>query len=283
MIIENVDWQITSRCNRNCSYCFGPPKMDEMCFCEINKVLDKLQKHGTKQIGLTGGEPLLHPQFESIVKSIREHNMSIYLSTNGDIYKCYSQIIKEHVSIIGVPLDGPNESIHDLLRGHSSFSHIISLLDDISECNRNIKVKIGTVVTSLNFNYLNQIEEIVSYYEKIVLFWKLYELIQYTKNYEQTAHMKAPDLYSEYTTIGKKIDKNRIIIDTTDVRTNSYFFIRPNGDVFVPILNNDISYEKVIGNVKAESLDSIINEFNKLVNIKGYFEKYRYMKNLTGV
>ena len=29
MRIENVDWQLTSRCNRMCPYCFGPTDIND--------------------------------------------------------------------------------------------------------------------------------------------------------------------------------------------------------------------------------------------------------------
>ena len=65
--LSNVDWQITSLCNRNCSYCFGPKNIALLSLSDIYKIIEALVGYGTKQIGITGGEPLLHPFFSEII------------------------------------------------------------------------------------------------------------------------------------------------------------------------------------------------------------------------
>ena len=84
MIIENVDWQISSRCNRNCSYCYGPKKENELSIVQAKKIVDLLKSQGIKQIGITGGEPLLYPYIEELINYIYDCGIKIYLSTNCD-------------------------------------------------------------------------------------------------------------------------------------------------------------------------------------------------------
>jgi MoaA/NifB/PqqE/SkfB family radical SAM enzyme len=72
------------RCNLACKYCneydhVSPPVPIET----ILRRIDLLAALGTSVIGLTGGEPLMHPQVETIIRQIRRHGMIAALITNG--------------------------------------------------------------------------------------------------------------------------------------------------------------------------------------------------------
>lgn len=275
MIIENVDWQITSRCNRNCPYCFGPLNIDEISLVNMYKIIDKMAKNGTKQLGITGGEPLEHPFISEIINYSVELGIKIYLSTNCDYYYKYSDLIKEKVSILGIPIDGANEKTHDLHRGNQSFKAIIEAANDIYNSDCKTKIKFGTVVTKFNYNQLLDIEKLISKYTSKIIFWKLYELISYERNQKNVEQLKN---IAEPSVLGKYLDSKKIIFDSINKRDRSYFFIKPNGDVFIPYLNNKISNEELIGNLLNDDYEDILSNFKKNVNTCGYFEKYRYMK-----
>jgi len=74
----------TRRCNLACTYCnefddvSSPVPTEEM----ITRI-DKLAELGTAAISLSGGEPMLHPDLEAIIRRIREHGMLSSLITNG--------------------------------------------------------------------------------------------------------------------------------------------------------------------------------------------------------
>ncbi len=72
------------RCNLSCTYCnefdssSEPVPTEEM----IHRV-DLLATLGTAAITISGGEPLLHPELDEIIRSIRSHGMLAGLITNG--------------------------------------------------------------------------------------------------------------------------------------------------------------------------------------------------------
>ncbi|HEV2246230.1 MAG TPA: radical SAM protein [Terriglobia bacterium] len=74
----------TRRCNLSCAYCneydnFSKPLPPEtMC-----RRLDRLADLGTSIITISGGEPLLHPQLEDIIRHIRLRGMIAGMITNG--------------------------------------------------------------------------------------------------------------------------------------------------------------------------------------------------------
>lgn len=72
------------RCNLSCAYCHefddhsAPVATDEML-----RRVDALTRLGTAIVELSGGEPLLHPDVDAIVRRIRVNGMLAGLLTNG--------------------------------------------------------------------------------------------------------------------------------------------------------------------------------------------------------
>jgi len=72
------------RCNLACTYCnefddFSKPVETEEMFRRV----DKLGALGTAVITISGGEPLLHPELDDIIRRIRKNGMIAGLITNG--------------------------------------------------------------------------------------------------------------------------------------------------------------------------------------------------------
>ena len=72
------------RCNLSCTYCneyddFSQPVPTATMFAR----LDKLAELGTSVVTISGGEPLLHPELDQIIRRIRTHGMIAGLITNG--------------------------------------------------------------------------------------------------------------------------------------------------------------------------------------------------------
>ena len=72
------------RCNLSCTYCnefddFSKPVETQEMFRRV----DKLGSLGTAVITISGGEPLLHPELDEIIRRIRKNGMIAGLITNG--------------------------------------------------------------------------------------------------------------------------------------------------------------------------------------------------------
>src|SRR5438045_7201248 len=64
---------IIRRCNLSCSYCSEYDKVSDPIAAELlEKRFRKLKSLGTFGISLTGGEPTLHPQLPSLIRTCRE-------------------------------------------------------------------------------------------------------------------------------------------------------------------------------------------------------------------
>ena len=72
------------RCNLSCSYCNEYDAVSKPVALEtIFQRIDKLASLGTTIVTISGGEPLLHPELDGIIRHIRRHGMIAGLITNG--------------------------------------------------------------------------------------------------------------------------------------------------------------------------------------------------------
>src|SRR6266567_4505177 len=72
------------RCNLSCTYCneyddFSKPVPTETVVARINRLADL----GTVIVTLSGGEPLLHPELDDIIKAMRRRGLIAGMITNG--------------------------------------------------------------------------------------------------------------------------------------------------------------------------------------------------------
>ena len=75
---------VTRRCNLACGYCneyddFSPP----VPLPDLLAWIDHLAALKTASITFTGGEPLLHPDLDKVIRAARDHGMIVTMITNG--------------------------------------------------------------------------------------------------------------------------------------------------------------------------------------------------------
>jgi len=72
------------RCNIDCGYCNEYDKVSPpVPFETMTARIDRLAALGTSVVAFSGGEPLLHPQLDDLIRQIRGHGMMAGLITNG--------------------------------------------------------------------------------------------------------------------------------------------------------------------------------------------------------
>lgn len=89
--IEYLRISVTDRCNFRCVYCMPKeglqwlPKAEILTYEEIVEVVRQLAPLGLRRLRITGGEPTIRPDLESLVRQLRAipEIEDIALSTNG--------------------------------------------------------------------------------------------------------------------------------------------------------------------------------------------------------
>ena len=89
--VVTVTWEITRQCNFHCSYCdvYGKPDIND--YQETLSFLDKLSKDRIVKLILFGGEPMIHPQLDEILKRV-PYFTDIFTNLSSE-YSEYERII----------------------------------------------------------------------------------------------------------------------------------------------------------------------------------------------
>ncbi len=77
-----------SDCNRNCVYCFSAARKEEpkrMTLDNLTIICDFLERSRKRKINVLGGEPTLHPQFNTFLKYLISRRFTVHLFSNGII------------------------------------------------------------------------------------------------------------------------------------------------------------------------------------------------------
>ncbi len=112
-----VCWEVTTHCNLNCAFCHRSlPSTSGPDLSTIRGASAYLRRLGG--VIVSGGEPLLRDDIIDILTTIRDHDMSVDMCTNGtlitaDIARDLSRVLEE----VSVSLDAHEPELHDAMRG----------------------------------------------------------------------------------------------------------------------------------------------------------------------
>jgi GTP 3',8-cyclase len=144
---------ITDRCNMRCVYCMpnGNTEWFEdnniLTYDEIVKLATILSRLGIEKIRVTGGEPLVRPKVEDLIKSLSniDEVKAISMTTNALLLRDkVMQLRDAGLSSINVSLDTFKEDRFKAItgiRGLSKVMKAIRVADDAG-----LKIKINTVI-----------------------------------------------------------------------------------------------------------------------------------------
>jgi len=163
--LENLWFQLSNNaCNLKCKHCFlsCSPKYNNKSFLHIDKVKSTLEftkKDSIKSIYLTGGEPLLHPEINNILRlCLRRANTTIL--TNGTMLNDkkvrFLRQLEDNYNfeiIFRVSLDNPDEILNDRIRTRGHFRKAMSGIQNL------LKYEFNPIISIVNYN--NQDEKIL--------------------------------------------------------------------------------------------------------------------------
>lgn len=160
-------FELTDQCNLNCRHCGSECDPTRSRYIDTEVLLQALEgifeDMGQEQfmICLTGGEPLLHPDFERIVQKINEYGIPWGMTSNATLIdpKMAEKLKQLKMGSISVSLDGLKEDHEWLRRVPGSFESAVEGIRNLHSVG--IRVQITTVVHKWNYEKLEDIYRFV--------------------------------------------------------------------------------------------------------------------------
>lgn len=110
---ELVDLKITDRCPYACAYCYqgSTPRAPHAPLSRIEDIAQEMEAAGVCEVALGGGEPTIHPDFETILAVFREHGIDPAVTTRNLTWLDRAPV--EHLAMlsgVAVSVDTPQEA-----------------------------------------------------------------------------------------------------------------------------------------------------------------------------
>ena len=149
-----IDYHVTSRCNQECPYCWGPQDFDdtEVDSKTAASIVRKIVQSGAQRIVFTGGDPILRPDIGMLIRLAKQEGLEVALSTTGDeLTRSFVRGYGSWIDLISLPLDGASEEVSSRTKKEGHFSAIRNCLDFLVDFPA-IDVKVATPVTLHNIH-----------------------------------------------------------------------------------------------------------------------------------
>jgi len=120
--LQSACIELTLRCNLSCLHCgsaSGKGRRQLLDLAAFVPLFRDLYLLGCRRVVLLGGEPLLHPDWSSVVMMAAGFDQQVALITNGMLVddEVARQMAGLPLTHVGVSIDGATEATHDHIRG----------------------------------------------------------------------------------------------------------------------------------------------------------------------
>ncbi len=141
---------LTYRCNNNCLHCWlriSPGDRDmqaqELSLEEIRGIVDEARSMGCRRWSISGGEPMLRPDFPEIFDYITSHSASYSINTNGTLITPEIAVLMKKKGTKMVALYGATPEVHDrVTRNPGSFKATMRGFEYLKEAGAGFTVQL---------------------------------------------------------------------------------------------------------------------------------------------
>lgn len=158
--LTSLHIEITSKCNERCVHCYIPHenKISNIDPDLFYNVLEQCKKMNLLHVTLSGGEPMLHPDFISFLKICNEYNFSVNVLSNLTLLNrtIIEEMARNHLLSVQVSLYSMDANIHDTItQKKGSFEKTKNAILHLRE--NNIPMQISCPIIKQNMNCYNDV------------------------------------------------------------------------------------------------------------------------------
>ncbi|HIE30823.1 MAG TPA: radical SAM protein [Methanosarcinales archaeon] len=261
-IPDQVTISITEECPNRCIHCALPDTDNKASLSPdvVTDVIDQATRMGTTMIIFDGGEPMMYPDLEEVVRQVDPDKAiaTVFTSGTGLTPEKAASLRGAGLFAVSVSLDSPHPGEHDRMRGRSG------VFEDALAAIRNslaagILVNIYVVLSPMNIGDLNEFYRLAL--ETGVHELSFYEIVPTGRWIDHENDVLSRDGHKtldSFVSWAREDGRVRVfsiphVMESTGCFAGRrWLHITPQGDV-LPCACIPISY----GNVKEESLKAI--------------------------
>lgn len=122
-----VTLYLTERCNSRCVTCeYWRNGRIDLDLEAVRRLLPSLVALRTEWVLLSGGEPLLNPEWVEIAQTLRAAGLKLWLLTSGLSLAKHARKAATLFDRIAVSMDGTTAATYETIRGLDAFEHVCS-------------------------------------------------------------------------------------------------------------------------------------------------------------
>lgn len=156
---HTVILHIIQNCNSPCQLCdcWKTKEKVRHSYEELLPLLGWLSKKENKNIMVSGGEPLLHPEVQQICTEINALGMRVLLNTNGLLIHKAKWINSEIVSEVVVSMDGYDSNSYKMIRGIDGYERVLRNIADLKQSDPELTISFRLILNKINLFNLPEI------------------------------------------------------------------------------------------------------------------------------
>ena len=149
---------VHEHCNCRCAMCDIWQRKDgrELDLATFARQRESLLRLGVRQVVLTGGEPLLHRDFEGLCSFLRDCGVQVTLLTTGLLLWKYASAVAQGVDEVIVSIDGPEEVHNEIRKVKGAYRSINRGIQEVRKKKEKMPFHGRSTVQKTNHNVLRQ-------------------------------------------------------------------------------------------------------------------------------
>ena len=160
--VQSPYMEITSQCNLYCKHCYNSSSSKNTVRLskeEILNCLDYFSNMGVRELAISGGEPLLHPDIVDILCDAKNKGIQVLLATNGTLLsdKIVRQV-RPYVKYYQISIDG-NKEAHEAIRGINSYEAAFRGIYQLCKEGLQKQTRLRMTISQANFNSITSLIE----------------------------------------------------------------------------------------------------------------------------
>ncbi|HNR69445.1 MAG TPA: radical SAM protein [bacterium] len=200
--LYSFDFELTARCNLNCRHCYiNLPVSDkdaraaELSVAEISDIADQAIELGALWCLITGGEPLLRPEFSDIYLMLRRKGLLLSVFTNATLIQPdHVSLFKKHPpQAIEITVYGAtSETYERITRRVGSYTKFLHGVESLLEAG--VPVSLKAMALRSNLHEMKAIAAFAKSQSREIYRFDPHLILRYDRNAERNREIRSERL-----------------------------------------------------------------------------------------